>query len=176
VTLQRAVERERGARNWGEKRGAVVSDQGFVFRTPSIGAWVEREWAMRAMERKVLLRKLDKEMRHYRLAAREKNPTNELLRTMRRVLRVPMKEMAEKMGIVESALFQMEEREGTGSITLRSLGRMAEAMGCKVVYGLVPLNGKTLEELAEERMWRDVLGSGAGGLAVSKEQGVANRE
>jgi len=34
--------------------------------------------------------------------------------------------------------------------TLRSLGRMAEAMGCKVVYGVVPINGKTLEYMAEE--------------------------
>jgi transcriptional regulator with XRE-family HTH domain len=114
---------------------------------------------MRAMERRVLLKKLDKEMRHYRLAAREKNPTDELLRTVRKALRVPMKEMADKMGIVESALFQMEDREGTGSITLRSLERMAGAMDCKVVYGVVPLNGKTLEELAEERLWRAVLGS-----------------
>jgi len=129
------------------------------------GAGVEREWEMRAMERKVLLRKLDKEMRHYRLAAREENPTNELLRTLRKVLRVPMKEIAGKMGIVESTLFQLEGREGTGSITLGSLGRIAEAMGCKVVYGVVPLNGKTLEELAEERMWRDVLGSGASGVS-----------
>jgi transcriptional regulator with XRE-family HTH domain len=136
----------------------VVSGQGFVFRTRGTGAYVEREWAMRAMERRMLLRKLDKEMRHYRLAARAENPTNELLRTVRKVLRVPMKEMAEKMGIVESALFQMEEREGTGSITLRSLNRMAGAMDCKVVYGVVPLNGKTLEELAEERLWKDVLG------------------
>ncbi len=117
------------------------------------------------MERKVLLRKLDKEMRYYRLAAREENPTGELLRTVRKVLRVPMKEMAEKMGTVESTVFQLEGREGTGSITLRSLGRMAEAMGCKVVYGVVPLNGQTLEELAEERMWRDVLGSGVSGAS-----------
>ena len=41
---------------------------------------------------------------------------------------------------------------------LRSLGRMAEAMGCKVVYGLVPANGQTLAELAEERLWRGVVG------------------
>jgi hypothetical protein len=131
---------------------------------------------MRAMERKVLLRKLDKEMRHYRLAAREENPTSELLRTVRKVLRVPMKEMAGKMGIVESTLFQLEGREGTGSITLRALGRVAEAMGCKVVYGVVPLNGKTLEELAEERMWRDVLGSGVGGASgVSGASGVGKK-
>jgi len=123
------------------------------------------EWAMRAMERRVLLRKLDKEMRYYRLAAREENLTSELLRTVRKVLRVPMKEMAEKMGTVELTVFQLEGREGTGSITLRSLERMAEAMGCKVLYGVVPLNGKTLEELAEERMWRDALGSGVSGAS-----------
>jgi len=113
---------------------------------------------MKAMERKVLLKKLDKEMRHYRFAAREENPTNELLRTLRKVRRVPRKERAGKMGIGESTLYQLEGREGTGSITLRALGRVAEAMGCKVVYGVVPANGKTLEELAEERLWRDVLG------------------
>jgi hypothetical protein len=35
---------------------------------------------------------------------------------------------------------------------------MAGAMGCKVVYGIVPKNGKTLGELAEERLWAAVLG------------------
>jgi hypothetical protein len=41
---------------------------------------------------------------------------------------------------------------------------MAEAMGCKVVYGVVPLNGRTLEYVAEERLWRKVLGAGTKGL------------
>jgi hypothetical protein len=31
-------------------------------------------------------------------------------------------------------------------------------MGCKVVYGIVPEGGKTLERLAEERYWKGVLG------------------
>jgi hypothetical protein len=48
---------------------------------------------------------------------------------------------------------------------------MAEAMGCKVVYGVVPLNGKTLEELAEERMWREVLGEQGTGRRVSESAG-----
>jgi transcriptional regulator with XRE-family HTH domain len=122
-----------------------------------------REWmvrGMRAMERKALRKKLDKEMRNYRLAGREENPTNGLLHAVREALRVPIKEIAEKMGVSPSNVFELEEREGTGSIMLRSLGRMAEAMGCKVVYGVVPADGKTLEALAEERLWRDVLGSG----------------
>jgi hypothetical protein len=34
---------------------------------------------------------------------------------------------------------------------------MAQAMGCKVVYGIVPEGGKTLEELAERRLWTALL-------------------
>ena len=120
---------------------------------------------MRVTDRKLLRKRLDKEMWHYRLAAREKDPTNGLLRAVREALRIPVKEIEGRMGVGRSAIFDLEEREETGSIMLRSLERMAEAMGCKVVYGVVPANGKTLEALAEERMWRDVLGSGVSGSA-----------
>jgi len=37
---------------------------------------------------------------------------------------------------------------------------MAQAMGCKMVYGIVPMGGKTLEALAEHRLWVSVLGVG----------------
>ena len=118
---------------------------------------------MVAIDRKLLRKKLDREMRFYRLAGREKDPTTGLSRAVGQALKVPLKEIAGLMEIGESNVFELEEREETGSIMLRSLGRMAEAMGCKVVYGLVPANGKTLEELAEERLWKSVLGSGASG-------------
>ncbi len=119
---------------------------------------------MVAADRRMLRKKLDKEMRFYRLAGREKNPTDGLLRAVRQSLKVPLKEIAGLMGIGESNVFELEEREEAGSITLRSLGRMAEAMGCKVVYGLVPSNGKTLEDLSEERLWRHVLSTGVSGV------------
>jgi hypothetical protein len=55
-------------------------------------------------------------------------------------------------------------------------------MGCKVVYGIVPRDGETLEELGEERFWRKALksrdqGSGirdqdeSGQLSVISDQG-----
>jgi uncharacterized protein (UPF0261 family) len=34
---------------------------------------------------------------------------------------------------------------------------VAEAMGCKLVYGIVPRGGKKLEDLAEERLWTALL-------------------
>ena len=127
---------------------------------------------MRARERKIALRRLDIEMRSFRRAGREKNPTNGLLRAVRLALRVPMAEIAEKMGVYRSAVFEMETREPKNAITLRSMSRMAEAMGCKVVYGIVPKDGKKLEELAEERLWAGVFGMGKTGVShQSRDEG-----
>ena len=102
-------------------------------------------------------RKLDLELRPFRQAGREKNPTNALLRTVRQVLRVPVAEIAGKMGVSESAVFEFEVIEGKGSIKLSTISRVAEAMGCKLVYGIVPRGGKKLEDLAEERLWTALL-------------------
>jgi transcriptional regulator with XRE-family HTH domain len=113
---------------------------------------------MRERERKLVRKRLDVEMRSYRQGGREKHPTNELLRAVRQALRVPVAEIAEKMGVGRSAVFDLEAREPRNTISLRSMSRMAEAMGCKVVYGIVPKGGKTLEELADERLWASVLG------------------
>lgn len=113
---------------------------------------------MREKDRRVARKKLDIEMKPYRWASREKNPTNELLRAVRLALGIPIKEIVEKMGIGRSSVCELERRELRRAITLESLGRMAAAMGCRVVYGVVPLNGKTLEQLAEERLWKEVLG------------------
>jgi transcriptional regulator with XRE-family HTH domain len=115
---------------------------------------------MREMERKLARKRLDAELRPYITAGRRKSPTNALLRTVRQALRVPVAEIAGKMGVSRSVVFEMEAREMTNTITLKSMSRLAGAMGCKVVYGIVPKGGKTLERLAEERMWAAVLGEG----------------
>jgi len=109
------------------------------------------EGQVRELERKIVRRRLDEEMRPFRRAGMEKHPTDELLRSVRQVLRIPVEEIAKKVGINRSVLFSLEESERRRSITLRSLSRVAKAMGCKVVYGVVPQGGLTLEELAEER-------------------------
>ena len=113
---------------------------------------------MREKERNLVRKRLDVEMRPFRNAAKEKKPTNGLLRAVRQTLHVPVAEIAEKMGVNRSAIFDLEAGERKNTIRLKSMSRMAGAMGCKVVYGIVPKNGKTLGELAEERLWAAVLG------------------
>ena len=73
----------------------------------------------------------------------------------------PVAEIAEKMGVNRSIIFDLEAREPKNTITLKSMSRMAEAMDCKVLYGIVPIEGKTLEDLAEKRLWASLLGVGS---------------
>ena len=111
---------------------------------------------MRERERGLTRKKLDLEMRSYRQAGRQKNPTNGLLRAVRQVLGIPAAEIAEKIGVARTGVFDIEISELRNTITLKSMSRMAQAMGCKVVYGIVPEGGKKLEDLAEERLWAEV--------------------
>jgi hypothetical protein len=123
-------------------------------------------------DRRQLRKRLDAEMWHFRRAGKKPGATNGLLRAVRQALQIPMAEIEQKGAVRRSGVINFEKRELERTITLRSLGRMAEAMGCKVVYGVVPINGKTLEEMAEERLWRKVLGTGNEG---TKGQGTRER-
>jgi transcriptional regulator with XRE-family HTH domain len=122
----------------------MISDQG--------------EQSMRERERIYARKRLDLEMRSYRQAGREKNQTNGLLRAVRQTLNMPVAEVAKKMGVSRSVIFDLEAREPRNTISLRSMSRMAEAMGCKVVYGIVPKGGKKLEDLVEERLLDELAG------------------
>jgi hypothetical protein len=114
----------------------------------------EEDGTMRGRERDLARRKLDKELKFYRWAAREKNPTPGLLRAVRHALGVPAAEMLKKLGVSPSVLFRLEHSERRGTISLKGLGRVAQAMGCMAVYAIIPRNGKTLEDLAEDRAWK----------------------
>lgn len=95
---------------------------------------------------------LDQSQRWFRTAAKEKRGPVTWAREIRQALGIPVEEMTEKLGMDRSAFFRMEQREDSRRLTLRALERMAEAMGCKLVYALVPKTG-TLTEMGERRDW-----------------------
>ncbi|MGA3373774.1 MAG: hypothetical protein ABSC48_18675 [Terracidiphilus sp.] len=115
---------------------------------------------MRERERELARKKLDKELKYYRWAGREKNPTPCLLRAIRQALGIPAAEVWRELHVSPSVLFRLEQSERRGTISLNGLDRVAQAMGCKVIYAVVPRDGKTLEDLVEQRLWEKVLGTG----------------
>ncbi len=119
---------------------------------------------MRERERRLARKKLDKEMKYFRWAAREKKPTPGLLRAVRLALGVPVAEMLKETGGSPSVLFRLEHSEIRGTISVKVLDRVAQSMGCQLVYAIVPRDGKTLEDMAERRLWAEVLGTRDEGL------------
>jgi transcriptional regulator with XRE-family HTH domain len=47
-------------------------------------------------------------------------------------------DVARRMGVSRQVPLQFERAEAEDRITLRSLRRMAEAVGCDLVYGVIP--------------------------------------
>ena len=77
------------------------------------------------------------------------------LRAIREGLGLTLRELATRLGVTVPAVRSLERAEAEDRITLASLRRVAAAMGCEVVYGLVPRVG-SLAALAEHEARREV--------------------
>jgi predicted DNA-binding mobile mystery protein A len=60
------------------------------------------------------------------------------IRAIRNALGMTTAQLARRMGVKQPRIVELERAEKDGKITLLSLERAAEAMGCRVVYVLVP--------------------------------------
>ena len=73
------------------------------------------------------------------LAARdEPAPRAGWLRAVRESLGLSTRQLAARLGITQRTLQSMEEGEVEGTVTLRSLKKVARAMSCRLVYAVVP--------------------------------------
>lgn len=57
---------------------------------------------------------------------------------MREVLGMTTRQLAQRMGRVQSVIIDAEKSEARDSITLASLRQAAEAMDCVLVYAIIP--------------------------------------
>lgn len=69
------------------------------------------------------------------------------LRTVRRVMGMPASEAARRIGTDRHEIYRMERTERQGVNEMQTLRRAAEALGCELVYGLIPKEG-TLASMA----------------------------
>jgi predicted DNA-binding mobile mystery protein A len=68
------------------------------------------------------------------------------VREIRDALGISQSKLAARAGISRATVQQMERAEGRRRITLASLDRLAQAMGCQVAFAIVPKDG-TLQDV-----------------------------
>lgn len=78
-------------------------------------------------------------------------PPRGWIRAIREAMGMTTGQMALRMNIHQPRVIEMEKGEATGKITVHSLERAAEALGCRLVYVLVPEKplGETMRRQAE---------------------------
>lgn len=65
-------------------------------------------------------------------------PNEGWLRTVRKALGLSGAQLARRMGVTRARIAAAEEAELDGGVTLKSMQSIAEAMGCRFVYAIVP--------------------------------------
>jgi predicted DNA-binding mobile mystery protein A len=102
-------------------------------------------------ESKRLRAELDEIGLAFRLCKSGVNRPEGWMRAVRQAIGLPVVELARRMGVAESQVFRLEESEQEGRVRVATLRRAAEAMGCELVYALVPREGKLASLAATQR-------------------------
>lgn len=123
------------------------------------------------------LRQIDDRLRPTRALSSARPPRAGWVRSIRRALGMTQPQLAARLGITRQSVDDLERAEATGKITLESLQRLAEAMGCRLVYAIIPKEG-SLGEIRVKRA-RDIADAQLKSIAHSmrlEAQDVSDKE
>ena len=95
------------------------------------------------------LKQTEELLQPFRRVARAQVPRGGWVRAVREALGMSAAQLAARLNVTRQTIRDLEQSEATGKITVDSLNKLASAMGCKVVYALVP--EKPLDEMQRER-------------------------
>jgi predicted DNA-binding mobile mystery protein A len=95
------------------------------------------------------LRQLDATLSRWRAADLPSRPPSGWLKVIREALGMTATYQAKMLGVTTSTVTRLETSEADDTISLGTLRRAAEALGCELQYALVPK--KTLAETLEAR-------------------------
>ena len=104
------------------------------------------------------LRQLDATLARWRAAELPSRPPSGWLKAIREALGMPATHLAKRLGVAPSTVTRLEASEADDTISLVTLRRAAEALGCELHYALVPKQSlaQTLDtratQLARARM------------------------
>jgi predicted DNA-binding mobile mystery protein A len=93
------------------------------------------------------LNQLDEQLRPEQALNSLKRPVGGWVRAIRQALGRSLKSVGADLNISPQAIHQLEKSEAAGTISIKQLEAVSGAMGCHVVYAIVPNNG-TLSEMA----------------------------
>lgn len=101
-------------------------------------------------KQKLILEQLDKKIIKLNELVDITIPPNGWISSIRTGIRMSLRQLAERLNIKAQSVKEIEEREQSGSVSIKVLRQAGEALNMKLVYGFIPQSG-TLEKMIEDR-------------------------
>lgn len=99
-------------------------------------------------------------------------PRSGWIRAVRKALGMSGAALSRRLGGTRSMAANLERYEQDEALSLGRLGEVAEAMGCRLVYAIVPPKGQTIEALIEaqaDKRAKALLASAEGHMALEAQ-------
>lgn len=101
-------------------------------------------------QKKLLVEQLDKKLKPFQETEKIIIPSRGWIYSIRTALNITLEQLGSKLNITRQGVKNIEERESSGAITLKSLREIGNALEMKFVYGFVPNHG-TIENLIDSK-------------------------
>lgn len=112
---------------------------------------IYRQMSVKDTVRRQIVRKISESARNPANTLR--TPPGGWIATVRKALGMSGAQLGKRLSLKRGRISQAELAEAEGGVTLRTMQEMAEAMGCRFVYAIVPANGD-LNDLIEAQARR----------------------
>ncbi len=124
----------------------------------------------------LILEQLDTTLKRFSVLRAVNPPPKGWIRAIRDALGLSTRQLGDRIGVSKSRITRIEQDEVGGSVTLKTMRRVADAFGCVFVYGFVPR--QTLKDtlrnqarqVAKKRMLR------VAHTMALEDQGLSERE
>ena len=98
----------------------------------------------------LLLQQTDKKIEVFKAVQSTLVPSKGWINTFRNALKMSLRQLGNRLNISPQSVKEIEEREANGTITLKSLRDVANAMDLQLIYGFVSKH-ESLEQMIEKR-------------------------
>ncbi len=101
-------------------------------------------------KRSIQLQQLNQKMLRMAVLQKVAMPTHGWVKAIRGAIGMSLQQLGNRLAISKQAVLDLENREQAGTVTIKALREVAQAMDMQLVYGFIPKEG-SLEALVERR-------------------------
>jgi predicted DNA-binding mobile mystery protein A len=101
-------------------------------------------------QKRLIVQQLDEKLKPFKGTEKVFLPTKGWIHTIRKSLGMTLEQLGKKLGMTRQGVHYIEESEAVGSIPLKTMLEVGNAMNLRFVYGFVPKDS-SFEQLIEKR-------------------------